>query len=245
MNNWLIGILGLGLTGCATVNGVNDPLEPVNRVVFTVNDGLDRAILRPVAQGYDAVVPAPVQTRVTNFFSNLGELTTAANALFQAKPQQSLESTTRFVFNTTFGLAGLFDVASHMDLPKHNEDFGQTLGYWGVPAGPFLVLPLMGPSTVRDTVGNFADGQLPLPNLLDETINESSRNQWAVRILQTVNMRAQFLATERAFAEAMRLDPYAFQRDAYLQRRESLIRDGQMTFEDFPTDDFFNDPSIP
>jgi len=214
----------IGLSACATgpEHDPHDPLEPLNRAVDSFNnDLLDRAFLRPFAEVYNHLIPEPVIVSIRNFFSNLEELLVITNDILQGKFAQGLNDTARFVYNSTFGLGGLFDVASAWNLPKHNEDFGQTLGYWGISSGPYLVLPFFGPRTVRDTLGLAADAPF---NPTYYFSPPASRN--ATTALRIIDTRASLLGASRVLEEAA-LDPYLFMRDAYLQRRESLIRDGR------------------
>jgi phospholipid-binding lipoprotein MlaA len=213
------GVLALA-QGCATGPDANraDPLEPFNRTIFSFNDKVDLAVVKPVASAYREVTPRLVRTGVTNFFSNIGDVWSAVNNALQAKPQEAAESFFRFTTNTVFGVAGIFDVASELKIPKHSEDFGQTLGYWGVPAGPYLVLPVLGPSTVRDTAGTVVDFN---GNLLTRSNDIGFRN--TVSAVGIVNVRANLLDAGDLLEQAS-LDKYSFARDVYLQRRRSLIR---------------------
>lgn len=225
------------LFGCASTEEVMrtdaDPLEPYNRFMFKVNDTLDKTVLKPVAQGYDYITPEIIDEGITNFFSNLEDVAVVANDILQLKPKQALMDTSRIVYNTTFGILGFFDVASYMDLPKNEEDFGQTLGYWGVGEGYYLVLPLLGPSTTRDVwsvpVDRFADPVTYLDPSLGTLI--------AGRTVEIVDIRAGLLQVERAFADNQ-IDPYSFQRQAYLQRRRNLVYDGNPPEPDLDFDDF-------
>ncbi|MEJ5211602.1 MAG: VacJ family lipoprotein [Burkholderiales bacterium] len=210
----------LALSGCATATDPRDPLEPINRGIYKFNDAVDKAVLKPVAQGYKAVLPQPVRTGVTNFFSNIEDVLIALNNLLQFKFQAAASDVARVAFNTTFGIAGIFDVATSFGLEKHDEDFGQTLGYWGIGDGPFLMLPLLGPSNLRDTVGLAAYYQLDPVLNLDHV---PTRN--TLSVLRFVNRRAQLLDAEKVLDEAA-LDPYTFLRDAYIQHRRSLVYDG-------------------
>ncbi len=215
--------------GCAS--GPNsdprDPIEPLNRAVYSFNnDLLDQVLLKPLAEVYNHVVPDPVSERVSCFFSNLGDVVVTGNDLLQLKFSQGLQDGIRFVYNTTFGLGGLFDVATVWGLPKHNADFGQTLGYWGVGPGPYLVLPLVGPRTARDAVGLVTDSSL---NLLYQIDPVATRNK--VVALSIVDTRSNLLGAGNVLQEAA-LDPYLFVRDAYLQRRENLVRDAQQPADD-------------
>ncbi len=210
----------LALSGCATATDPRDPLEPVNRGIYHFNDAVDKAVIKPVATGYKTVVPQPVRTGITNFFSNIDDVLIALNNLLQFKFEQALSDVGRVVFNTTFGIAGLFDVATSFGLEKHDEDFGQTLGYWGIGDGPFLMLPILGPSNLRDTVGLAAYYQLdPVLNLR----HVPTRN--TLTGLRFMDHRARLLDAEKVLGEAA-LDPYTFLRDAYLQHRRSLVYDG-------------------
>ncbi|MEO1765799.1 MlaA family lipoprotein [Thiobacter aerophilum] len=213
-------LLALSLSGCATATDPRDPLEPVNRGIYRFNETVDKAVLKPVAQGYKAVLPQPVRTGVANFFSNIEDVLIALNNLLQFKFHNAASDVARVAFNTTFGIAGIFDVATSFGLEKHDEDFGQTLGYWGIGDGPFLMLPILGPSNLRDTVGLAAYYQLDPVLNLDHI---PTRN--TLSTLRFVNHRAQLLDAEKVLDEAA-LDPYTFLRDAYIQHRRSLIYDG-------------------
>lgn len=208
--------------GCATGPNANpaDPLEPFNRSVFSFNEGLDRAILKPVATAYRDITPSPIRTGVTNFFGNITDVWSLVNNVLQLKPKESVETLMRISFNTIFGFAGVLDIATEMRLEKHKEDFGQTLGYWGVGSGPYVVLPLLGPSSVRDTVGTAVDIN---SDLVSRTDRVAVRNSLAA--LRLVNLRANYLSAGDVLDQAA-LDKYSFTRDLYLQRRQSLVRDG-------------------
>lgn len=210
----------LALTGCATNGDPRDPLEPLNRGVYKFNDAVDEALFKPVAKGYKAVLPNPVRTGVGNFFANIDDALIAVNNLLQFKFGAALSDVGRLLTNTTIGVGGLFDVASGFGLEKHNEDFGQTLGYWGIGDGPFLMLPLLGPSNVRDTVGLAAYYYLDPVWRLSHTPTRSTLG--AIRF---VDRRARLLDAEKILDEAA-LDPYTFLRDAYIQQRRNLIYDG-------------------
>lgn len=217
--NVTLAIAAAVLAGCASVQTPTpgDPLESFNRGVFTFNDTLDKYALKPVAQGYQWAVPQPVRNSVTNFFSNIGDVYIAANELLQLKIADGVGDIMRVTINTLFGVGGLFDVASAAKLPKHAADFGVTLGHYGVPSGPYLVLPLLGPSTVRDAGGLIVDyyGN-PL------TYVEPSSVSWALYGVNLVNTRANLLTTVDVLSGAA-LDKYSFVRNAYLQRRRYLI----------------------
>ncbi len=224
-------VLSFALSACATNGDPRDPLEPMNRGIYKFNDSLDKALLKPVAQGYKAVLPNPVRTGVTNFFSNIDDLFVAANNLLQFKLNAAVSDVGRIIANTTFGIGGLFDVASGWGMEKHNEDFGQTLGYWGVGDGPFLMLPLLGPSNVRDSAGLLLYYKLdPVVNLRNVPLRNS------LTALRFVNRRATLLDAEKVLDEAS-LDPYTFLRDAYIQQRRSLVYDGSPPHESSADDE--------
>jgi phospholipid-binding lipoprotein MlaA len=218
------------LSGCATTGGNVDPFEPVNRVVFRFNDAVDEAVLQPVARGYRAVLPGPVRTGVTNFFSNLEDVWIGVNNVLQGKLSDGAKDFARFAFNSTFGLLGILDVSTDVNLPKHNEDFGQTLGWWGVGSGPYIVLPLLGPSTLRDGASLLVDTHGDFIVNLDHVRTRNSL--YANRVVST---RSNLLDAGRVLDEAS-LDKYRFFRDAYLQRRRSLVYDGSPPLEDLDPD---------
>ncbi|CAD6543412.1 hypothetical protein LMG28727_04157 [Paraburkholderia kirstenboschensis] len=207
------------ISGCATGpdRKPGDPFEPMNRAVFNFNDGLDRYVAVPVAKGYQKVTPQPLRTAVSNFFSNLGDLTNAANALLQLKITDATEDLVRFAFNSTFGLGGLLDWATPAGLPKHHQDFGLTLGHWGIPSGPYLVLPLFGPSTVRDSMGLVVDVKFNPLNYMEPAV----RNP--LYVLQFVSVRSDLLGATDLLQQAA-LDKYSFVRDAYTQQRRARLR---------------------
>jgi phospholipid-binding lipoprotein MlaA len=217
----LLPALGVALllSGCASTGNSRDPFERYNRAVFGVNDAVDRAVLKPAASAYRNVAPSFVQTGVGNFFGNLSDLWSAANNFAQLKGQDGLNDFMRFAVNSTLGLAGVLDIATPAGLRKHNEDLGQTLGYWGVPAGPYLVLPLLGPSTVRDTAGLPGDVWGDPWRHVDDI---PWRNSGIV--LRAVDQRAGLLQASNLLEDAA-LDRYEFVRDAYLQRRSSRALD--------------------
>ncbi len=217
----------LALTGCASNGDPRDPIEPVNRVIHRFNEDVDRAILKPVAKGYKAVTPRFAQMGVRNFFSNLDDVTVLANDMLQLKLEQSTRSFLRLAFNTTFGMFGLLDVASEMGLQKQNEDFGQTLGRWGVGSGPYLVLPFLGPSNVRDAIGFSVDSRYT--DSVSELDHVASRN--ALMTLRLVGKRADLLEAKRA-VDAAALDQYEFTRDFFLERRKGLVYDGNPPLDD-------------
>jgi len=221
-----LSILAMVLSGCATVpadsgTDARDPIESFNRQVFEFNDVVDRAVLKPVAQAYEYVLPQPVRDCISNIFSNFREPSNAVNNLLQGKPIDAVSDTCRFVVNSTVGLLGCFDPARQMGLEKHNEDFGQTLGRWGIGPGPYLVVPILGPSTVRDAIGIYgAEPYLDINFYID---NIRVRN--AILGTRIVNQRAELLPTDDLISGAA-LDKYRFIRDGYLQRRRSLVYDG-------------------
>lgn len=209
------------LAGCATGPNANpqDPLEPWNRGVFRFNEGLDQVVLKPVATAYQDVIPSPVRTGVGNFFGNLRDLWSAVNAALQLRPQEALENFMRFNVNTFLGFAGVLDIATEMQIPRTSLDFGHTLGHWGVPSGTYLVLPVLGPSSVRDTAGMFVDQQGDLVSQGVDHVPTRNTLQ-GVRIIDT---RAGLLsATDKL--DQIALDKYSFMRDGYLKRRQSQIR---------------------
>jgi phospholipid-binding lipoprotein MlaA len=222
-------LLFAALTGCAAVPAEGrhpaDPFERYNRAVFAFNDSLDRAILKPTAEVY-AELPRPVRTGVGNFFSNLDDFRVAFNNVLQGKFHNAASDTARIMFNSSFGIFGLIDVASPMGLPKHNEDFGQTLGVWGVPAGPYLQLPFLGPSTARDAPALAVDFYTNPRNYSLGDQRELRDNVWLLLALDVVHIRAGLLATEDLLA-AYSDDRYVAVRDLWLQRREFLVRDGE------------------
>jgi phospholipid-binding lipoprotein MlaA len=220
------------LAGCATTSAPHpaDPWEPANRQVWAFNDAVDKGALRPVARGYVAAVPKWMRTSVTNFFENLDTPITIANQLLQGKPREAAQDTLRFAMNTTLGIGGLFDPASDADLPRHNEDLGQTLGVWGVPAGPYLMLPLLGPSHVRDVPSHVFNRFLQ-PFYWYNYGNE----RWISLGVSIVDRRARLLPLDATLARAY--DPYAFIREAFIQRRLYQVFDGNIPEELLPRDD--------
>ncbi len=221
------------VAGCATTGGgsAGDPLEPLNRAIFGFNETFDQVLMKPVAQGYRAVLPEMVRTGVTNFFSNIEDVWIAANNLLQGKPENALQDVMRVAINTVIGLGGLIDVASDAGLEKHNEDFGQTLGRWGIGSGPYIVLPFLGPSTLRDGIGLFGVDYAVEPVWNLDHI--PTRN--TLYAGRAVNSRANALDAVSLIEEAA-LDKYRFVRDAHLQRRRSLIYDGDPPRERAPED---------
>ncbi len=223
----LAGALGMLVlaTGCATgprttAQNPADPFEPLNRSVSRFNDVVDDNVLVPAATAYRKVLPSPVRSGVNNFFGNLGDVWNFANNVFQLKAQNSAETFMRLNVNTFFGLGGLIDVATELGIDRHPEDFGQTLGRWGVPSGPYVVLPLLGPSTVRDTAALPVNVQ---GDLVRQVADIPVRN--SMYVLRIVDLRSNYLRASQLIGDAA-LDRYSFTRDAYLQRRRSEVYDG-------------------
>ncbi len=206
-----------------------DPWESWNRQVFAFNQTVDDWVLRPVARGYQFVMPDFADRAVSNFFDNLSEVRNFVNSVLQLKGEHAIVAAGRFTYNTVFGLGGLFDVATAFDLPERPEDFGQTLGYWGVGSGPYLVLPFLGPSSPRDATGRATDGWA-LPSAWDYI---ESPDRYYALALNVVDTRADLLEAERFISG----DAYVFVRNAYLQRREFLINDGQVVSDPFTSGD--------
>ncbi|WP_374339385.1 VacJ family lipoprotein [Leeia sp.] len=213
-------ILVAALAGCATPQNQNDPLEGINRPIYRFNTAVDQALLRPLSQAYTAVVPAPARHGVHNFFGNLNDIWIGINNLLQGKPKAAVSDWGRVLINSTVGVAGLVDVASKMDLEKHDEDLGQTLAVWGVGNGPYLVLPFLGSTTLRDSTDLIAEHALYQDMIPDNSTRDG------VTALRILDVRAQLLGVDHVISEAGGLDEYAFIRDAYLQRRASLAADG-------------------
>jgi len=208
-----------------------DPWEAFNRKVFAFNDALDEAIVKPVATAYTKVVPELVRKGVDNFFGNIGDVWSAFNQLLQGKVHHGLDMGMRVLTNTLFGLGGILDPATEFGLVRRSEDFGQTLGRWGMGPGPYVVLPLFGPRNVRDTVGLVGDRQFDAPAFVSD-----DAASYAVSALQLLNTRANLLSATRLL-DQVALDRYSFVRDAYLQRRRDLVYDGAPPLESFDDDD--------
>jgi len=219
--NLAVVLLLCGAAGCATVGSdPRDPMEDFNRAMYGFNDAFDELVGKPVATGYRDIVPGPVRMMVRNFFSNIADLMIGANNLLQGKPLDALTDWTRFAMNSTMGLFGLLDFASELGIEKHDEDFGQTFGRWGMTDGAYLVWPILGPSTVRDSLGLIPD------MYFDPVLRHKPKGvRNAMVITRATSKRADLLDASRILEEAA-LDKYVFQRDAYLQRRRSLIHDG-------------------
>jgi phospholipid-binding lipoprotein MlaA len=221
------------LVGCASAPTANpkDPWEPMNRSVASFNDKIDDNVLKPVATGYRNVVPDLIQTGVRNVFNNFADMWSTVNNLLQLKPTNTVESLGRVIVNTVFGIYGIFDVATYIKLERHPEDFGQTLGHWGVPNGPYLVLPLLGPSTLRDGASLPVDFAVSPTKLIGDI---PTRNK--VFALRLVSKRAELLKSGNMLEQAS-IDKYSFTRDAYLQYRRSQIYDGNPPDEEDSNDD--------
>jgi phospholipid-binding lipoprotein MlaA len=230
----------LFITGCASTgagsSAYKDPFEKANRSMLKFNLDSDQYLLKPLARGYEKIMPGPIRIGVTNFFSNLWEPMTIVNDLLQGKIVHAGKDTTRFVINSTLGLLGLFDVASKMNLPKRREDFGQTLGYWGVNSGPYLVLPFFGPSSVRDGIGLVADSTIEYELYYDNMSLAHNRGMYSLKI---IDARADLLSATNIIDETAP-DPYSFIRDAWTQRRQNLVYDGNPP-DEFSEDDLFED----
>lgn len=218
----------LALAGCASGPQASpkDPFEPFNRGVYRFNDAVDRAVLKPVATTYRDVVPSPVRSGVTNFFHNLQDGWSVVNNALQFKGEGAVLSALRFGVNTVFGFGGVFDIASEMQIERRSEDFGQTLGHWGVGPGPYLVWPILGPSTLRDTAAMPLDSAGDASNRITDVATRNS-----VTVLKGVNQRARLLQATKMLDQAA-LDPYLFTRDAFLQHRRSQVYDGEPPPED-------------
>lgn len=240
-----IRYLRMALVCCATVflmacaqqqqvKSIPDPWEPFNRRVYVFNEGFDRYFMKPVAKGYKAVTPEPAEQGVSNFFANLSDFKTAFNDFLQLKVWDGVSDSGRFLINSTLGIVGLVDVASEMGLEKHNEDFGQTLGRWGMPSGPYVMLPFLGPSTTRDAPSLVIDYySSPQTYFVDAVALRNSL--WA---MDFINKRAELLSLD-VVLEDVAYDKYVLLRDAYLTRREYLVTDGRSQQQD--TDELMNE----
>jgi len=223
------------ITGCATnaANGpIYDPWEPMNRKVYAFNDGLDRAIVKPVAKGYRKVTPDPVETGVKNFFSNLNDVTVLVNDLLQGKFKQAASDASRLLVNSTIGIGGLIDWGTPLGLEKHNESFGQTLGVWGFGEGPYVVLPLYGPNNIRTTAGFFTAQATTNPT---RYITDTP-TRIGVTALSVVSIRAQLLDAS-SLLDSVALDPYQTTRDFWITRHRNLTWDGEKDVRPMPAAD--------
>ncbi|HET7313333.1 VacJ family lipoprotein [Salinisphaera sp.] len=219
------------LAGCAHSPPSNpwDPLEPVNRFNYKLNDKADQYVVRPAAQGYDKVVPDRVQASISNFFDNAGQPVTMLNSLLQLKWGKFNQSLGRFIINTSFGIGGLFDIASKLNVPNPDEDFGQTLGYWGIGPGVYIYLPLLGPSDGRDLIGSVGDQFVNPINYVDEFDAVNEDYPWvpyALRGVEGLNLRASLLGFDSTLKQ--QFDPYAFVRSYYLESRQKSVYDGDV-----------------
>jgi phospholipid-binding lipoprotein MlaA len=231
LNKRLIKILMLMsialVAGCATTQQSErvakvDPFESINRAVFTFNENADEYVVKPAAEAYKFVLPEFVRTGVTNFFSNIGDVFVAANNLLQGKPENAANDIGRFLVNSTIGILGFFDVATDAGLEKNQEDFGQTLGVWGLSDGPYVVLPFFGPSSVRDTAGFVVDVKT---NFILNSNHLNDDQKIGTTVLRVVNYRANLLEASQLLEDAA-FDKYSFLRDSYLQRRRNQVYDG-------------------
>jgi len=211
-------------SGCVTVPGPpnpRDPWESYNRTVYNFNDAADKAVLKPIAQGYEFVLPAFARQGVRNFFDNLKDVNNGINNILQGKVKEGFSDFGRFGFNSVVGIFGLWDVATPLGLERHDEDFGQTLGVWGVPPGPFLMLPIFGPSNPRDAVGRFVDPSYAYNRTISDIAVRNS-----LYFTDVVSVRASLLKAGNILDDAA-LDRYSFVRDSFMQRRQNLVYDGK------------------
>ena len=216
------------LSGCASlpdghIADDRDPWERYNRAMFNFNEGVDKAVLKPVAQTYKATVPEVIRDRATHFFANLSDLASVVHHTLQAEPKSALQSTGRFLVNSTVGLLGLFDPASDMGLARTNEDAGLTLGRWGVGHGPYFMLPLLGPSSLRDAVGTGADMRM---DLTGELLNPNTTERTGLTAVRVVDLRTRLLDLEKG-VDLISFDRYVSVRSAYFARRERLLEQGE------------------
>jgi phospholipid-binding lipoprotein MlaA len=218
---FLLALAAVACTGCASpAKNPVDPFENFNRAMFTFNDKVDETALKPTAELYQKVAPDFVQTGVGNFFGNIGDVWTAVNELLQGKVEYGLNDFMRVIVNTTFGLGGVIDIASEAGMPRHKEDFGQTLGRWGMGSGPYVMLPVLGPSTLRDTAALPVDMKADLWNFVDPV-----RTRNVGTVVRVIDQRAALLDASDLL-EAAALDRYEFIRDGFLQRRDGAVHDG-------------------
>ena len=239
---FLIVLSSLFASSCATLEGPpnpDDPFESFNRSMFEFNETVDKYAFKPVAKGYNYVMPTFASRGVSNFFSNVDDIVVFFNELLQFKFHDAAATSARFVFNTTFGLLGLIDVSSHMDLPKHNEDFGQTLAVWGMPSGPYLVLPFLGSLSVRDTAGLAVDWTYFDPIFKRQTLNQSL----VTLTIKYIDLRAGLIKASNIIDDTIP-DKYSFIRDAWKLRREFLIYDGNPPEDEFSEEDLFSDDDL-
>lgn len=218
----------LALSGCAAFRAAapGDPLEPVNRGIYSFNNTFDHYLFKPIAKGYDAVVPVPVKTGVSNVFQNAADAQSMVSDVLQLKGQKFNDDFGRVMINTTFGLGGIFDLATPMGIERGNEDLGQTMGYWGLGAGPYLVIPFLGPSSLRDAVARYPEGLYDPVSLVSSVPVRNS-----LMGARVVDARVGLFPAEALMNQAA-LDRYTFLRSAYLQRRQSLVLDGKRPKEE-------------
>jgi phospholipid-binding lipoprotein MlaA len=223
MKTWALNSLivaSILISGCATGPNSHDPLEPMNRKIYKFNETLDQIIVRPATKAYTSFVPSLVRTGVRNAFTNLGVINTTFNDLLQLKIRNVPVGIARFTSNLILGVGGMFDVATEMGIPYYQEDFGQTLGYWGFDSGPYIVLPLLGPSSLRDSLSKPVDFYLdPATHVSDDP------TRWSITGLRIIDTRSTYLNSESMLSNSA-LDQYSFIRDTWLQRREHQVRDG-------------------
>ena len=226
----IIGSMSISNNGYSSDN---DPLEPMNRAIFGFNEIVDDNILEPVAKGYRYVTPDPVERSVSNFFNNLGEINTIINSALQMKIDKTITSSSRLAINSTVGVLGLFDVATSLGIQREREDFGQTLGYYGISSGPYLVLPFFGPSSFRDAPGFYADVimEKSISPVYTELHHEERQ---AIQATNVIDTRANLLKATKILDTAAK-DKYIFLRESYLQRRAKLVTDGK-DVQDFEID---------
>ncbi|MEN8167936.1 MAG: VacJ family lipoprotein [Pseudomonadota bacterium] len=224
---FVCGLLIVGLSGCASVPDgfIGDPLESMNRGTDKFNRDFDKTIAKPVAEGYRRVLPDPVDRGISNFLANLADFNSAVNNLLQVKPVKALSDVGRLSINSTIGLLGFVDVASEIGLKSYKEDLGQTLGYWGVGDSPYLVIPVLGPSNLRDFIGLLGDVYVNPVYYTSEGI------YWALLVLNYIDTRADLIETTDVLEEAA-VDPYAFVRETYLQVRRNKVYDGEPPIEE-------------
>ncbi len=228
----------LSIAGCASTpsqqRDPRDPWEGYNRGMHKFNTDFDNAFMKPIAKGYQLITPEPVDRGITNFFNNIADITSAVNNLLQFKLNRTGSDIGRIAVNSTAGVLGFFDVATNLGLPSYKEDFGQTLGYWGIESGPYFVIPILGPSSARDTVGLAGD-------IVVDPFFSINKDEvyWGVIGLRVIDRRADLLTASTILEEAA-VDPYTFLRDAYLQRRRNLVYDGNPPDNDYEAD-FWDD----
>ena len=232
----IVLIILFSLTACSGVEtkgtSNTDPIEDVNRVSYDFNDSLDKAILKPIAEGYANITPKPVRRGVTNFFDNITYLNVILNAILQGKFDQAISDSLRFVYNSTFGIAGIFDVSTDIGMPKNQEDLGQTFATWGIDQGAYVYIPLMGPNTARNIPDSVSK------TLLNPITYVTGGVLFPLTAVNIVNKRAELLE-ETQLRDDAAVDPYSFTREAYLQHREYLIYDGDPPLEGY--DDIFDE----